>query len=112
MVMEADDEGRGPSLPLRTLHDFLFEIDREWNKFRTGSMVSILTSLLLFVMFFPRFFLVTLKRGGPFEKLLAVAIIVALLYNAYLNYGQHQFYRRWEKRLGLLLHLEEEVLGE
>ena len=54
----------------------------------------------------------TLKKGGPFEKLLAVAIIVALLYNAYLSYGQHQFYRRWEKRLGLLLHLEEEVLGE
>jgi hypothetical protein len=106
-----EEERREPSLPLRTLHDFLFEIDREWNKFRTGSLVSILTSLLLFILFFPRFFLVTLRKGGPFDKLFALAIIFTLLYNAYLSYAQHQFYRRWEKRLGLLLHLEEDILG-
>ena len=111
-MIEVDEGRREPSLPLRTLHDFLFEIDSEWNKFRTGSLVSILTSLLLFLIFFPRFFMVTLRRGGPFDKLFALAIIVALLYNMYLSYGQHRFYQRWEKRLGLLLHLEKEILGE
>lgn len=111
-MIEVEEERREPSLPLRTLHDFLFEIDREWGKFRTGSLVSILTSFLLFLVFFPRFFLVTLRRGGPFDKLFALVIMVALIYNAYLSYGQHRFYRRWEKRLGLLLHLEKEILGE
>lgn len=107
------DEGeKGPGLPLRTLHEFLFEIDREWDKFRTGSLLSIVTSLLLFVVFLPRFFLFTLRRGGPIDKIFAVVIIVALLYNAYLAYRQHEFYRRWEKRMGLLLHLEEKILGE
>lgn len=107
-----DEREEGPQLPLRTLHDFLFEIDREWNRFRTGSLVSVITSILLFVLFLPRFFLYTLRRGGPFDKLFAVAIIGTLFYNAYLAWGQHQFYRRWEKRLGLLLHFEEKILAE
>lgn len=111
-VIEVDESRKEPRLPLRTLHEFLFEIDREWDKFRTGSMVSIVTSFLLFVLFLPRFFWVTLRRGGPFDKLFALVIIAALLYNVYLSYSQHKFYRRWEKRLGLLLHLEKEILEE
>jgi hypothetical protein len=111
-VIEVDEDKREPRLPLRTLHDFLLEIDQEWSKFRTGSLVSILTSIILFVIFFPRFFLVTLRKGGIFDILFAFSIIVILLYNGYLSYGQHKFYRRWEKRMGLLLHLEEEILGE
>lgn len=107
-----DESRKESSLPLRTLHEFLFEINREWDKFRTGSLVSIVTSLLLFVLFIPRFFLITLRKGGPLDKLFVFAIIAALLYNAYLAYGQHKFYRRWEKRMGLLLHLEEKILGE
>lgn len=102
----------GPGLPLRTLHDFLLEIDSEWNKFRTGSLFSVATSILLFILFLPRFFIYTLRKGGPFDKLFALAIIAVLLYNAYLAWGQHQFYRRWERRLGLLLNLEERILGE
>lgn len=107
-----DESRKETSLPLRTLHEFLLEIDREWGKFRTGSLLSIVISLLLFVIYIPRFFFVTLRRGGPLDKLFAIAIIVALLYNAYLANDQHRFYRRWEKRMGLLLHLEEEILGE
>lgn len=112
MVIKVDDEKKDNSLPLRTLHDFLFEINREWDKFRMGSLISIVISLILLIVFFSRFFLITLRRSGPFEKLLALSIIATLLYNAYLSYGQHKFYRRWEKRLGLLLHLEEEILDE
>ncbi|RLI10646.1 hypothetical protein DRO42_00640 [Candidatus Bathyarchaeota archaeon] len=107
-----DESRKEARLPLRTLHEFLFEIEREWDKFRTGSLLSIVTSLLLFVLFLPRFFLFTLRRGGPLDKVFVFAIIATLLYNVYLAYGQHEFYRRWEKRLGLLLHMEEEILGE
>ena len=107
-----DESRKEPGLPLRTLHEFLFEINREWDKFRTGSLVSIITSLLLFFLLLPRFFIVTLRRGGPLDKLFVLAVIGILIYNAYLAYSQHAFYRRWEKRMGLLLHLEEEVLGE
>jgi RsiW-degrading membrane proteinase PrsW (M82 family) len=99
-------------LPVRTLHEFLVEISNEWNRFRNGSLLSIITTIILFVLFIPRFFLSTLRRGGPFDTLLALGIIAALLYNIYLSYKQHQFYQKWEKRIGLLLHIEEELLNE
>jgi RsiW-degrading membrane proteinase PrsW (M82 family) len=99
-------------LPVRTLHEFLVEISNEWNRFRNGSLLSIVTTIILFVLFIPRFFLTTLRRGGPFDTLLALGIIAALLYNIYLSYRQHQFYQKWEKRMGLLLHIEEELLNE
>lgn len=107
-----DESRKESSLPLRTLHEFLFEINREWDRFRTGSLLSIVTSLILFVLFIPRFFLLTLRRGGPLDTVFVLAIVAALLYNVYLAYSQHEFYRRWEKRMGLLLHLEEKILGE
>lgn len=99
-------------LPVRTLHEFLFEITSEWDRFRTGSLLSIVTTLILFLIFIPRFLLVTLRRGGPFDTITTIGIIIALIYNMYISYRQHQFYRKWEKRMGLLLHMEEEILGQ
>ncbi|RJS86478.1 hypothetical protein CW701_02300 [Candidatus Bathyarchaeota archaeon] len=94
-------------LPLRTLHDFLLEIEREWDRFRTGSLLSLLTTGILITLFIPR-----LLREAPLWRLFTLILLVALLYNAYLAYRQHSFYRRWERRLGLLIHLEEELLGD
>ena len=65
-------------LPVRTLHEFLFEINSEWDRFRTGSLLSIMTTLVILISFIPRYFLVTLRRGGPFEKITAIAIFIAL----------------------------------
>ena len=96
---------------MRVLHDFLFEIDAEWGSFRTGSLLSMVTTFLLFVLFIPRYFLVTIRNPGIVDTLTALGIIAALAYSVYLSYRQHKFYRRWEKRMGLLLHLEEELLG-
>jgi hypothetical protein len=98
-------------LPLRSLHDFLFEIDKEWGKFRTGSLLSTLISVLLLITTLPRL-LSSLRHGGPLDKFFMIGLTAALLYNAYLAYGQHKFYSTWEKRLGLLLHLEEEILSD
>ena len=106
------EEKKARDLPVRSLHDFLIEISNEWTRFRNGSLLSIITTIFLFVLFIPRYFLLTLVTKGRVDTLIALGIIVALLYNVYISYRQHQFYQRWEKRIGLLLHLEEEVLGE
>jgi hypothetical protein len=111
-LIEVENERKKQVLPIRTLHDFLFEIDKEWGRFRNGSFLNILTSLTILFLFIPRFLTVTLRRGGPFDKLFVFGIIVALIYNIYLSYYQHNFYQKWEKRLGLLLHLEEQILRE
>lgn len=105
------EERKSRNLPVRTLHEFLIEISNEWNRFRNGSLLSIITTLILFVLFIPRYFLLTLRQQGYFDTIIALGIIIALLYNIYLSYRQHQFYQRWEKRMGLLLHIEEEILG-
>jgi amino acid permease len=105
------DDRKTRTLPVRTLHEFLMAISDEWTRFRNGSLLSIITTILLFVLFIPRYFLLTLRQSGRFDTLIALGIISILLYNVYLSYRQHQFYQRWEKRIGLLLHLEEELLG-
>lgn len=110
--MMAEKKREGDTLPLRSIHDFLFEIESEWGSFRTGSLLSLVTTVLLFIVFLPRYFLVTLRQGDPLDKLVAVTIAGLLLYSAYTSWRQHKFYQRWEKRLGLLLHLEKELLGE
>lgn len=69
-------------------------------------------TLLLYVLFIPKFFTFTMRRGGPLEKAIVFAIIAYLLYNTYLACRQHEFYIRWERGMGLLLHLEEENLKE
>jgi cation transport ATPase len=104
-------ERKPEELPMRVLHDFLFELDAEWGRFRMGSLLSIVTTILLFVLFIPRYFLITIRKPGIVDTLTAMGIITALVYSVYLSYRQHKFYRRWEKRMGLLLHFEEELLG-
>jgi hypothetical protein len=105
-----EEAKREPALPLRTLHDFLFELNDEWDRFRRGSMWSMVTTILLFVLFIPRYFMITLRTPNRLDTMIALGIIVALCYGLYLSYNQHSFYSRWEKRLGLLLHLEERIL--
>jgi hypothetical protein len=99
-------------LPIRTLHDFLLEINNEWNRFRTGSLLNIVTTIILFAIFIPTSFIISLRRAGPFDTLLLLGIMAALIYNTYLAYRQYKFYQKWERRLGLLLHLEEQILNE
>lgn len=101
-------------LPIRTLHDFLTEIEEEWGRFKNGSLLSVIMTSLLMLMFIPRYFLLTIRQGGPghVDTIIALGIIAALLCSVYLSYRQHQFYAKWEKRIALILHVEEELLGE
>jgi hypothetical protein len=91
-------------LPLRSLHDFLFEIDKEWNRFKTGSMLSFVFLLLLFLL--------SLRQTFATWKLFNLIFTVVLLYTTYSSWKQYKFYNKWERRLGLLIHLEEELLGD
>ena len=99
-------------LPVRTLHDFLSEISREWDSFRMGSLISMITTVILFVLVVPRTYEITIRTPGPLDTLLLIGLVMVLGYNMYLAYRQHAFYQRWEKRIELLIHLEDELLGK
>ena len=89
------DKGDKP-LPLRSLHDFLFEIESEWTSFRTGSLLSLISTGMLFILFIPRYLLITLRQGRPFDKMFALVFSFLLLYSSYSSWKQHKFYQKWD----------------
>jgi hypothetical protein len=97
--------------PLRSLHDFLYELDSEWDRFRTGSLIGVLVSSALLV--FSLFRIISaLSNRAPFDLIFMIIIIGALIYTISALYAQHQFFKKWERRIGLLLQTEEKILAK
>jgi hypothetical protein len=112
---EGKEMGEGKNdkpYPVRSLHDFLSELDREWGKFRNGSLLGLISSGFLFVVVV--WLILVIRRldlgFGAFLFLGAVGILLG--YSIYATYSQYRFFNRWERRIGLLLHLEEQILSE
>jgi hypothetical protein len=97
--------------PLRSLHDFLYELDSEWNRFRTGSLIGVIVSgsLLVFSLFR---ILSALRNRALFDLIFMILIVAALIYAVSALYSQHQFFKKWERRIGLLLQTEEKILNK
>jgi hypothetical protein len=109
MAKEANDE---KLYPVRSLHDFMFEINREWTKFRNGTLIGLISSGILF-LFVVSLILRTRRLGLGLIDFSLLLIAGALLgYSIYAMYSQYRFFSRWERRVGLLLHMEENMLAE
>ena len=114
-----DKDKESEHYPLRLLHDFLSELDKEWGRFRTVSIIGIVTSgLLIFFLIYRVLALLWRIRnlGLRLIEVLDEFIFLVLLaafvsYEIYLLLRQYKFFARWERRIGLLLHLEEGLLG-
>ena len=97
--------------PVRSLHDFLSELDEEWTRFRTGSLIGFTISVALLVFAFPNL-LDALAHGRALVFIFVIIISAFLVYTSYALWAQHRFFRRWERRIGLLIHLEENLIRE
>lgn len=98
---------------VRSLHDFLSELDKEWVKFRTGSLIGMIASGVLLVFLVPRLLLVIrVPRWNFIDIAFLIFIMAFLIYSIYALFAQYQFFNRWERRVGLLLHLEEDLLSK
>ncbi|MCW4024718.1 MAG: hypothetical protein NWF01_06755 [Candidatus Bathyarchaeota archaeon] len=98
--------------PVKTLHDFLFELDREWSKFRNGALIGLISSGILFlsvIWLILRVRHIELGLVGFFLLIIAAAF---LGYCLYAMYAQYRFYSRWERRVGLLVKTEQDLLSE
>ena len=93
------------------MHDFLLELDKEWIKFRSGTLIGLLSSGFLFVVVV--WLILVMRRldlgFGAFVFLIVVGAFLG--YSVYAMYSQYRFFNKWERRVGLLLHLEEEILS-
>jgi hypothetical protein len=109
--MSEEKEKQETQYPLRSLHDFLYELDKEWDRFRTGSLIGVIVSFALLLFSFARL-LTALRNRAVLDLLFMIVIIAALIYTVSALLAQHRFFRKWERRIGLLLHLEEKIISE
>ena len=98
--------------PVKSLHDFLFELDREWSKFRNGTLISLISSGIFFIIVVWLLLRIRHLGLGLVDFVLLLFAGVFLGYSIYAMYSQYRFFGRWERRIGLLLHLEDELLTE
>ena len=108
MVKEKNEK----NYPVRSIHDFLLELNKEWDKFRIGSLIGLITSGALLVFLILRSLRVAIGQRNVVDFIFIIIIVVFLIYSVYTLYIQYRFFKRWERRIGLLLHLEEELIGE
>jgi ABC-type uncharacterized transport system permease subunit len=105
----SEEKGK-TNCPLRPLHDFS-ELDREWDKFRPGSLIGVVVSTAL--MIFSSFrLLAALKNRAPLDFLFMIVVTVSLVFTIYALLAQHRFFQKWERRIGLLLHFEDKLISE
>jgi len=110
-------EEREEYYPLKTLHNFLQEIDREWDIFKTAAIIGIilLVTLMAFTSYRLLMFILMLKAGMKILRILDEILFTALIfafviYEVYLLSRQYNFFKKWERRMGLLLHVEKRLL--
>jgi hypothetical protein len=98
--------------PIKSLHDFLAELDSEWSKVRNGSLIGLASSTILFLIVVGIILRIRRIGLGLVDFVLLLFAGAFLVYSIYVLYRQFRFFNRWERRVGLLLHLEEEMLAE
>ena len=115
MTNKEDEE---ESRPLKSIHDFLLEIDEEWSKFQRVAVIGIATSALL-LFFLALRFLSVLRRIRLFgfleefdEFFFYILVGFFVIYEIALLLRQYKFFGKWERRIGLLLHLEDKILKD
>jgi hypothetical protein len=108
----AKELGEEKQYPVKSLHGFRFELDREWTKFRNGTLIGLFSSGILFLLVV-WLLLRTRHLGlGLIDFVLLIFAGIFLGYSIYAMYSQFRFFSRWEQRVGLLVRMEEEMLPE
>ena len=108
----AKEPSEDKQYPVKSLHDFLFELDKEWTKFRNGTLIGLFSSGILFLLVV-WLLLRTRHLGlGLIDFVLLIFAGIFLGYSIYAMYSQFRFFSRWERRVGLIVHMEEELLSE
>ncbi len=98
--------------PVKSLHDFLFELDKEWTKFRNGSLIGLFSSGLLFLIVIWLLLRTHFFRLGLIDFVLLIFAGIFLGYSIYAMYSQFRFFNKWERRVGLLMQTEDQILAE
>jgi len=108
----ANEKSEDKQYPVKSLHDFLSELDKEWTKFRNGTLIGLVSSGILFILVVVLLLRTRHYGLGLFDFILLLIAGVFLGYSIYAMYSQYRFFSKWERRVGLLRHLEDQILEE
>ncbi len=98
--------------PVRTMHEFLYQVERETNRFKRGAVISILISALMLALL-ALVAIETIGRGFVASGIILEVVLAGfLVYSIYLMSFQYRFFRRWEKRLDRLDALEAKLMPD
>jgi len=98
--------------PIRTLHEFLSELNREWRSFKRGTMLSIVIISVLLVASVGVVYRIV-RLGVEITDVVFVIVLGALLlYSLQAMVRQYRFFRKWGHRMALLVQLEEKLMSE
>ncbi len=106
------EKDNGKKYPVRTLHEFIYEINREWGRFKKGSLLSITISLILLVASSLLIAYILKRSMEVSDVILLLLLVVFLVYNIYLMIHQFRFFRKWENRMKQLTVIEEKLMPE
>ncbi len=98
--------------PVRTMHEFLYQVEHETNRFKRGAVISMLISaLMLAVLAFVSYEII--PRGFVASGIILLVVLAGVLvYSIYLMSFQYRFFHKWENRLNRLNMLEEKLMPE
>jgi len=105
--------------PIKALHDFLFDVEKELKKFRRMSIIGVMASVFMILVvgrfiFFLFYFSPRLPRGPIFyfDLILIILALAFLFYSIYTLFSQSAFFKKWGKRFQQIQTLEQTLLEE
>jgi len=123
-VKNLGNQSKETEYPIRSLHDFLLDVEKELKKFRIFSILGAIASVFILLVL-GRFIFVLLHitgniprmapkyPGGPtlgLDLALNILALACLFYSLYTLMGQNAFLRRWGKRFEEVRALEQKLL--
>ncbi len=97
--------------PVKTLHEFLSELNREWRRFKTGALVSLTILSTLLVVFVLLFFRALRHDADIIVYVFPVILAAFVIYSLRIMVIQYRFFRKWGHRMDQLVILEEKLMN-
>ncbi len=98
--------------PVRTLHEFLSELNREWRNFKRGTLATLILLSISLLSFVPLFFRAIQQELDIFAYVFLIGLAAFLIYLTRIMVVQYKFFQKWGHRMEQLVSLEEKLMNE
>jgi len=98
--------------PVRALHEFLSEMNKEWRNFKSGALATLFLLSISLIAFIPLFVRAIRFEWDIFAYIFLLGLAAFIIYLLRIMVVQYRFFRKWGHRMGQLVNLEEKLMNE